>query len=250
MRLVDAVVVTCEHGGNRVPREFRALFVGCERLLASHRGWDPGALELAQRFAKTLRCPLAAATTTRLLVDLNRSVTNRAVFSEVSRRLPAAQRARVLKRHYYPHRATVVEALQAALQRSQVVLHLGVHSFAPVLRGQRRDADIGLLYDPGRSGERDFCRAWRRALAIAAPELRVRMNYPYRGTADGLTTALRGEFGADRYLGVELEVNQRFAARGREATWRRLMAVLLESLKAVLAPDGKRRTGSRERGTD
>ena len=42
-----------------------------------------------------------------------------------------------------------------------------------------------------------------------------------RGTADGLTTTLRRRFGAEDYLGVELEVSQRFP-RGAPAAWRRL----------------------------
>ena len=32
------LLLTCEHGGNRVPEEFRALFAGQETLLAGHRG--------------------------------------------------------------------------------------------------------------------------------------------------------------------------------------------------------------------
>ena len=35
-------------------------------------------------------------------------------------------------------------------------------------------------------------------------------NRPYRGTADGLTTALRSRYLPSRYFGIELEVNQRF----------------------------------------
>jgi hypothetical protein len=42
----------------------------------------------------------------------------------------------------------------------------------------------------------------------------VRRNYPYRGNADGLTTALRRVHGADRYVGIEVELNQRLLGSG------------------------------------
>jgi predicted N-formylglutamate amidohydrolase len=79
-----AVIVTCEHGGNHVPPPYRALFRGRERLLASHRGWDPGALTAARELARVLRAPLIFSRVTRLLIDLNRSPGHRALFSAVT----------------------------------------------------------------------------------------------------------------------------------------------------------------------
>ena len=40
-------MLTCEHGGNRVPRRLSRAFAPIRGMLATHRGWDPGALELA-----------------------------------------------------------------------------------------------------------------------------------------------------------------------------------------------------------
>ena len=39
---VDTFIVTCEHGGNRIPAPYRPLFRGQKALLDSHRGYDPG----------------------------------------------------------------------------------------------------------------------------------------------------------------------------------------------------------------
>ena len=71
-----------------------------------------------------------------------------------------------------------------------------------------RDADIGFLYDPARRYERKFCREWRKKLVANKDLWRVRMNYPYRGTADGLTTYLRKKM-KGTYLGIEVEINQK-----------------------------------------
>lgn len=207
------LVLTCEHGGNRVPAAYAALFRGAGRALGSHRGLDRGALAAARHLARALRAPLVAATVTRLLVDLNRSRGHPRLFSQFSAGLPAAGRARLLARHYEPYRARVAAAIGAGLAGGGRVLHVSVHSFTPVLGGVRRRADVGLLYDPARAAEARFCARWQAALAAAAPGWTVRRNYPYRGTSDGQVVELRRRFGA-RYAGVELEINQALLAPG------------------------------------
>jgi predicted N-formylglutamate amidohydrolase len=219
-----AVLVSCEHGGNRVPRAERALFAGAARVLASHRGYDAGALDVARRLARAWRVPLLPATTTRLLVDLNRSPDNPAVFSAFTRGLPFARRAALLARHHRPHWQRVRAAIARTRGRA---LHVAVHSFTPVLRGARRDFGIGILYDPKRRAERELALAWQRALARALPGVGVRRNAPYRGAADGLTTALRRELPAHRYRGIEIELNQRLLAT---AAQRRALAAALAAL--------------------
>lgn len=215
------LLLTCEHGGHRVPGRWRALFRGQRRQLASAWGWDPGALDVARRLSRRLGAPLLAATTTRLLVDLNRSPHNPAVFSDRTRGLPRAERTALLDLHHRPHWDRVRAALAAS---GGPVLHVAVHSFAPVWRGVRRPFELGILYDPRRRGERSLAGAWKRSLEASAPALRVRRNAPYRGNADGLTTALRRELGASRYRGIELELNQRLLA---DASPRRELAALL-----------------------
>ena len=46
-----ACLVTCEHGGNDIPPRYAPLFRGRRALLASHRGYDPGALVTARALA-------------------------------------------------------------------------------------------------------------------------------------------------------------------------------------------------------
>src|SRR5690606_21042231 len=106
----------------------------------------------------------------------------------------AAERALVLERYYRPYRGAVEAAVAGAARRG-AVLHVSVHSFTPVLDGDVRRADVGLLFDPRRAGEAACAAAWRDALRIALPRgTVVRRNYPYRGTADGFTTQLRKRF--------------------------------------------------------
>ena len=81
------IIITCEHGGNKVPARFRKLFDGKERLLNSHQGYDRYALPLARELAQTLNAPFFYAEITRLLIDLNRSPHHPKLFSSISARL-------------------------------------------------------------------------------------------------------------------------------------------------------------------
>ncbi len=204
-RMAERWVLTCEHGGREVPPEHAALFRNAGEVLDSHRGWDAGALEIFDALAPPLGDAAFPATTTRLLIDLNRSLHHPKLYSEFTRALPSAARAEIAARWWQPWRTAVAAQIAAWRDTGHAVRHLSVHSFTPVLGGQIRNADIGLLYDPSRAAERDFCAAWQSVLR--ARGWRVRLNYPYRGTDDGHTTALRRRFGHG-YAGIELEVNQ------------------------------------------
>lgn len=200
------VVITCEHGGHKVPAAYRELFCNHQDVLQGHRGWDIGALRLARRFADQLQAPLYESTVTRLLVELNRSLHHPALFSEFTSALPPVKKMQILNQHWHPYRTQVESHLAALIAEGHSVLHLSVHSFVPILNGQVRRTDIGLLYDPGRSGERQFCGRWQAAMRQAVPHLTVHRNSPYRGIADGFVTYLRKQFPDAVYAGLELEV--------------------------------------------
>jgi predicted N-formylglutamate amidohydrolase len=228
-----AFVVTCEHGGNRIPREYAPLFRGHRRLLASHRGHDPGALVTAHELARALSAVLVTSTVSRLLVELNRSPRHRSLYSTVMRAAAPAVRDDVRRRFYEPYRAAVEAAVRGAVRRGRRVVHVSSHTFTPVMNGAVRRADVSFLYDPARAPERRLCRQWQRALQAIA-RYRVRRNYPYRGASDGLTRYLRQRFTPDEYVGVELEINQKHVRRaGAAAT--RVRANVVAALRVALA---------------
>jgi predicted N-formylglutamate amidohydrolase len=229
----DYFLITCEHGGNRIPLRYRTLFAGFEALLQTHRGYDAGALALAEDLAKALAAPLFAVTTSRLLIDLNRSIGHPRLYSEATREAPARVRREVLERYYRPHRNKVEADIAAAVARGGRVIHIASHSFTPAVDGMVRNADIGLLYDPARRGEAELCRRWQARLRTSAPELKVRRNYPYAGKSDGFTTYLRRRFPAAAYVGIELEINQKHVFNGRRQ-WRALRGQVIEALRQAM----------------
>src|SRR6187399_2672421 len=103
--------------------------------------------------AEVLAAPLFASTTTRLLIDLNRSIGHRQLFSEFSIGLNRAQREAVIQDHYRPHRDSVEGHVARLIAGGRPVIHIASHSFTPVLHGVARRADVAWLYDPKRGRE-------------------------------------------------------------------------------------------------
>ena len=116
---------------------------------------------------------------------------------------------KLLNQYYHDYRNAIEAWIVSQSATGSRVLHLSLHSFTPILNGIERNADVGLLYDPRRPSERDFCSRWKECFRKRIPDWRVRKNYPYLGRSDGFTTFLRKRFSDDQYCGIELEINQR-----------------------------------------
>ena len=175
--------------------------------------------------------PLITAKTSRLLIDCNRSLSHPTCFSEVSEKLAEKDKKHIINNYYTPYREKVEQLIRDQIKAHGAVIHLSIHSFTPVFDGIERNADIGLLYDPRRPGEKEFSTWWKQALKTQAPKLQVRMNYPYQGTSDGFTTALREQFSTEQYSGIEVETNQRLLKHHEPST--EYLAVLLSTLRTI-----------------
>lgn len=234
---LPALVVTCEHGGNHIPSEFEDWFRGAQALLVSHQGFDPGALLMAEDLAVAFGAPLVQSTVSRLLVDLNRSQWHARLHGKALLRASVGLRREILARYYQPYRDEVEARVREAIATQGRVVHLSSHSFTPELDGRLRRADVGLLYDPARSGEAALCAHWKTALQNASPGITVRRNYPYAGKGDGLTKWFRQQFLPQPYIGIELEINQRHVF-GDPYAWTALRQAIIESLVSALAVCG------------
>lgn len=203
-------IITCEHGGNQIPPVYLPYFKDADAVLQSHRGYDPGAYDLFNILAERLADFAHYSQTSRLLVELNRSLHHKNLFSVFSKTMPKPLKEEILATYYFPYRVLVEQKINEFLQREQQVIHLSIHSFTPVFDGETRKADFGLLYDPARREEKEFCRKWKDQLREKSPQSKIRFNYPYLGKADGFTSYLRRQF-PKHYIGIELELNQQHA---------------------------------------
>jgi predicted N-formylglutamate amidohydrolase len=206
-------LVTCEHASAALP-EGVELGVA-PHVLETHVSYDRGAREIACALAPELGAPLHLGRYSRLLVDLNRREHNpAAIVAEsygiavpMNATLDEGARAARLATFHRPYRDAARDDARR-LAASGGCLHLSVHSFDPSLDPARRAFDAGVLFDPSREPERTIARSIAEGLAARGDS--VRENEPYRGTPEGLTSWLRDQLPAERYVGLEIEACHRW----------------------------------------
>ena len=206
------LMLTCEHASNQLPAAFKKAVP--TEVLKTHRAYDIGAVQVFRKLVRFAKPEFSCeGKYSRLFVDLNRTITNKSAFSEYyealeSRDKAEAEKAKAQATAYWKEYRDNVEKFIVSNKGAPIV-HLGIHSFTPVLNGKVRNTDIGILYDPARPQERAYANVIKTEIKRLYPAMKVRFNYPYKGSSDGLTTTLRKKFGP-QYVGIEIEINQKF----------------------------------------
>jgi predicted N-formylglutamate amidohydrolase len=223
------ILLTCEHASNDYPKEFDFIFHKHKKLLASHRGWDEGAIDIARALKRKTKAPLLVGRFSRLLIDLNRSTNHPKCYSEITKHLPSDVKASIIDRFYLPFR----NSAHAIISNSPQALHLSIHSFVPILNGVKRNCEMGILYDPKRALEVKIAKLFQKQFRESEGYPRVRMNYPYQGSSDGHTTSLRRKYTQERYLGIELEFNQSWLKEKEKSE--QISAILHNAIRMIKA---------------
>ena len=224
------LILTCEHGGNNIPIEYSHLFKHHKHILDTHKGFDIGSLDLYNHL-KPLADFSLSSETSRLLIELNRSLHHNDLFSKFSKTLTKSEKDKLILGVYLAYRKKVEQKIREFIEINDTVSHISVHSFTPILNNIEHQCDIGLLYDPGRTLEKQFCKMFKTELSNQNPEYIIRYNYPYLGKSDGFTTYLRKKF-SENYIGVELEINQKFSIKNM--TDSTLKQVLYTAIKPLI----------------
>ncbi|MDY6388349.1 MAG: N-formylglutamate amidohydrolase [Fibrobacter sp.] len=198
------LILTCEHASNKLPAAFKKAVPA--EVLKTHRAYDIGALAVFRKLVKFAKPEFySEGKYSRLFVDLNRTITNKSAFSDYLR---DNEKAKMQATAYWTEYRAAIEKFVKANAKKEII-HLGIHSFTPILNGNVRNTDIGILYDPSHPQECAYARVIKDEIKRLYPAMKVRFNYPYKGTSDGLTTTLRKKFGPG-YVGIEIEINQKF----------------------------------------
>jgi predicted N-formylglutamate amidohydrolase len=224
-------VLTCEHASNRLPfprppdRELR-------RILASHWGWDIGALALTRELTKRLRAAAVTGVWSRLFIDLNRPVIDSTLLREEAggivvpwnRDLSAAAVERRVLDYHVPFHAEIDRVILRHLVRDMRPILIAIHTFTPQLESHRRPFDVGVLFS-------DHARqAYRVGSALRAAGLRVRYNEPYSGLL-GMMYSVDRHGSHHGLTHLELELNQALFDDPRNVT--RLARVTARALQAL-----------------
>jgi predicted N-formylglutamate amidohydrolase len=226
------IIVSCEHANNHVPQEYFTLFSKEPDILHTHFAYDAGAFPIAKQLSTFFQCPLFEGKVSRLIIDLNRSLTHSACFSKYSKGLNKSDKQEIINQFYLPYRAAVEKTIVDYIDSGHQVLHLSIHSFTPVMNNITRNAGIAFLYDPKHHAETEFVRLWTSILTLHTPHYKVRKNYPYRGDTDGFTKYLRKKHPESCYLGIEVESNQ--ALLDNPENIEKMASLIQESLSELI----------------
>jgi predicted N-formylglutamate amidohydrolase len=210
------LILTCEHADYQVPKFiFASQHNLSKEILKSHRGWDQGALALAKAIQPQLFAKLFSFVFTRLLVDANRTVEGPEDLPKFSREFTSQEKQKLVQLHRR-YRSQLYGHVKTEVKKQRPILILSIHSFTPVLYGQRRKTDIGLLFRPKIAKELAFAKKLRSHLKnnVATGSFNIHMNLPYRGFTDCcLNDVLDQHLKNQNVNGLFLEVNQRLLQR-------------------------------------
>lgn len=224
------VFLSCEHASNAVPASLEKYFSSKEarELLQTHRGFDIGAADVLAFLEKELSPAFVQkGSLTRLSIDLNRNSNRHSRYSKFTENATKAEKNE-LEVYFSKYREAMLQELDSTFKASNkaTAVHLSIHSFTNKLNESERNADLGILYDPARTGEVKFAKEWKQRINKANPQIRVRFNYPYLGKTDGHATALRKRY-SKNYIGFEVEMNQDWLNKANKESVAKLLASTL-----------------------
>jgi len=178
------VLLVCDHASRRFPRALGTL--GLDPLARRcHLAIDIGAGDLTRALAESTGATAVLCGYSRLVVDCNRDLMDPGAFLEYgdgivvpgNRNLHGDQKAARANAVYWPYHGAI-EAELARLEAAGVApLFVSIHSFTPVLNGEARSWEMGVLWD------RDPVTAELFIGDLRAAGYLVGDNEPYSGKA-------------------------------------------------------------------
>jgi predicted N-formylglutamate amidohydrolase len=222
-------LLTADHAGRRIPRKLGDLGLPLGEL-QRHIAWDIGIAGVTERLSALLDATAVLQTYSRLVIDCNRNPEWATAMPEVSEVTPIpgnvgltpADRAARVAAVFTPYHTQIKSLLDARQATGRRTVLAAMHSFTPSFKGERRDMQVGVLYDKDARLAGILLELLR-----AEGDLIVGDNAPYAvsGTSDyGIPVHGEGR----RLAHVEIEIRQDLIADAAgETAWAERFSRLL-----------------------
>jgi predicted N-formylglutamate amidohydrolase len=202
------LVISCEHASNAVPEPLVTTDTD-RQWLDTHWGWDIGAAQLTRELVARKSCCAVLARFSRLVCDANRDADDLTFVRRDITGVPlgfnqgvdASELQRRIDSYHTPYHALLDDCLRERVARGGDVVLFSVHSFTPVFEGQKRDMEMGILFD------RYEPIAHRFAGHLRNVGFKTALNEPYSGK-DGMMYAMSLHGQRHNVVYLELEVRQ------------------------------------------
>lgn len=178
------ILLTCDHASCRIPDSLDHL--GLDPFARRcHLAIDIGAGSLTEFLADSLGATAVLAQYSRLVVDCNRDLMDPSAFLPFgdgihvpgNAHLRQGQKEARAEAIYRPYHAAIETEVERLLSYGKRPAFVSVHSFTPVLNGEARPWEIGVLWDKDETLRKAFLEGFR------AEGYLVGDNEPYSGKA-------------------------------------------------------------------
>jgi predicted N-formylglutamate amidohydrolase len=178
------VLLVCDHASCRIPRSLGDM--GLDPFARRcHLAIDIGAGPLTEKLAESLGVTAVVQNYSRLVVDCNRQLMDPSAFLEYgdgilvpgNRNLHQADKDLRASALYWPYHVAIGEQIDRLRKTGRLPSMVSLHSFTPVLNGESREWQMGVLWDKDEATRTVFLEGLRAA------GYQVGDNEPYSGKA-------------------------------------------------------------------
>ena len=203
------VLLVCDHASNRFPQSLGTM--GLDYLdRVSHIALDIGASAVAEALADNLGATAVLCQYSRLIVDCNRNLSDESAFLNYSdgveipgnRNLQNNEKEKRASEIYWPYHNTIKDQIVRLKKYGIDPVVISIHSFTPVMNGEDRKWEIGVLWD------KDPVTAEIFLTRLSEAGYLVGDNKPYSGKdPEDFTIDYHAESAGLPHVGIEISQN-------------------------------------------
>ncbi len=234
--ICDDFLVICDHSSNNIPLIYNNLGIS-KKDLNSHRAYDLGASDVACELSKLLKCSLVMANFSRLLIDPNRGEDDPTLIPrlsegkiiegnlKISSSINDKERKKRIHQFYLPYHNQINKFITNSINNGKVPKIISIHSFTPIWKGEKREIDVGVLWDKDDRLSKIFLNSLK--------DIKLGDNKPYSGRLKNDTLYKHAtSHGVPHVL---IEIRQDLLKKGKDKLqWaKKIHNVLKENEKAI-----------------
>ena len=200
------ILLVCDHASCRFPNSLGDM--GLDPFARRcHLAVDIGAGPLTERLAEMLGVTAVIQNYSRLIVDCNRQLMDPGAFLEYgdgilvpgNRNLHQDEKDLRASALYWPYHVAINDQVERLSKAGPQPAFISIHSFTPVLNGESREWQMGILWDKDQETRKIFLEGLRGA------GYHVGDNEPYSGKApQDFTIDHHAEEAGLRHVGIEI----------------------------------------------
>ena len=203
---ITPVLLVCDHASNRFPKSLGTMGLDyLDRL--SHITVDIGSRATTESLARQLNTTAILCQYSRLIVDCNRNISDNSAYLDKSDGvdIPGNQNLNNKEKEireseiYWPYHNAIDTQISRLKRQKVSPIIISIHSFTPVFNGNKREWEVGVLWDKDPTTARIFINKLTEAGFLVGD------NKPYSGKdPEDFTLDYHAEIIGLPHVGIEI----------------------------------------------